>query len=67
MSVAELDPARIAEQTFALAQAITVQQGRSPDFTWLRHHNHVSTVQSLGTPQDDVGSELLRFLDAHAR
>jgi hypothetical protein len=60
--VAELDPAWLAEQTFALARAITLANGRSPDFHWFRGHNHVSTVQSLGSSYGGAGAELLRFI-----
>jgi acetyl esterase/lipase len=62
LGVAELDPGWIAQQTYALARAVTVASGRSPDFHFFRGHNHVSTVQSLGSPQADAGAELVRFL-----
>lgn len=62
LGVAELDPGWIAQQTYALARAVTLADGRSPDFHFFREHNHVSTVQSLGSPQQDCGNELLRFL-----
>jgi acetyl esterase/lipase len=62
LGVAELDPGWIAQQTYALARALTLANGRSPDFHFFRGHNHVSTVQSLGSPQRDCGDELLRFL-----
>lgn len=64
LAVAELDPAWIAEQTYALAQALTRVNGRSPSFLFNRGHNHVSTVQSLGSVQQDVAHEVLRFLAA---
>jgi acetyl esterase/lipase len=62
LAVAELDPGWLAQQSYALARALTVANGRSPDFHFFRGHNHVSTVQSLGSAQQDVGDELLRFL-----
>ena len=62
LALAELDPGWIAQQTYALAQALAVAQGRSPDFHFFRGHNHVSTVQSLGSPQHDTGTEVVRFL-----
>ncbi|MGJ7546277.1 alpha/beta hydrolase [Variovorax sp. LT1R16] len=62
LGVAELDPGWIGQHTYALARAVTLANGRSPDFQYFRGHNHVSTVQSLGSPQMDVGSEILRFL-----
>jgi acetyl esterase/lipase len=66
ISVAELDPGRIATHSFELAQAIAGHNGKSPEFAWLRGHNHVSTVLSLGSPQQDAGAEILRFLGAHS-
>ena len=62
LAVAELDPGWIAQQTYALARALTQANGRSPDFHYFRDHNHVSTVQSLGSPQQDAGTEILGFL-----
>jgi len=62
LAVAELDPGWIAQQTYALARALTQANGRSPDFHYFRAHNHVSTVQSLGSPQQDAGTEILGFL-----
>lgn len=63
LAVAELDPGWIAEQTYALAHALTRANGASPRFVFNRGHNHVSTVQSLGSPQQDVAGEVLRFLE----
>ena len=65
LSVAELDPGSIGWQTFQLAEAMTRCNGRSPEFAWLRGHNHVSTVLSLGSPQQDAAAEILRFLKTH--
>jgi acetyl esterase/lipase len=62
LGLAELDPGWIAHQTYALARAVTLARGRSPDFHFFRGHNHVSTVQSLGSPQEDAGAEVLRVL-----
>lgn len=66
LSVAELDPAWIAEQTYALAQALLHANGKSAPLLFGHGHNHVSTVQSLGSPQEDVGREVLRWLAAVA-
>lgn len=64
VSLAEFDPAAMAQQTYALARAVTQANGRGPDFHFFRGHNHVSTVQSIGSPVDDVGTEVLRFISA---
>lgn len=62
LALAEFDPGWIGQHTYALARAFTQAHGRSPDFHYFRGHNHVSTVQSLGSPQAEVGVEILRFL-----
>jgi hypothetical protein len=62
LGVAEFDPGVIAHHTYALAHALTLANGRSPGFHFFRGHNHVSTVQGLGSAQVDAGAEVLRFL-----
>lgn len=62
LAVAEFDPGWIAQHTYALAYALTRANGKSPPLLFSRGHNHVSTVQSLGSPQQDVANEVLRFL-----
>jgi len=63
LTVAELDPAPIAEQTLILAGALTRARGRCPPLDWLPGHNHVSPVLSIGSVQEDVATRLLRFID----
>src|SRR5207247_2376657 len=41
LAVAELDPGWIAQQTYALARALTVALGHSPEFHFFGGHNHV--------------------------
>ena len=67
ISLAELDPAGLAAPSYALAQAVTLAQGHSPAFRLFAGHNHVSTVQSLGSPQGDVADAILAFIRAYAR
>ncbi len=63
MSLAEFDPPWIAMQTYAMAAALTAASPKGPRFHWYAGHNHVSTVQSLGSPQTDAGDPMLRFID----
>lgn len=63
LSVAEFDPGFLAEPTFELAAAVTRRDGKAPHVVSLPGHNHVSTVQSLGSGQDDVGESIREFLD----
>lgn len=62
LTVAELDPPDMARQTYALAETLTRVLGRSPWFTYLSGHNHVSPVQSLGSPHTSAAEAVQRFL-----
>lgn len=62
LSVAEYDPGYLTAPTYDLARAVSLRDGQSPQFTYFRGHNHVSTVQSLGSGQDDVGERVREFL-----
>jgi triacylglycerol lipase len=62
LSVAEFDPGALTAPSYDLARAVSLRDGKSPQFTYWRGHNHVSTVQSLGSSQDDVGGRVREFL-----
>jgi triacylglycerol lipase len=62
LSVAEYDPAFLAWPTFELAAAVTRRDSRAPFVAYMAGHNHVSTVQSFGSGQDDVGEKVREFL-----
>lgn len=62
LSVAEYDPGFLTAPTFDLARAVSLRDGKAPQFAYFRGHNHVSTVQSLGSGQDDVGARVREFL-----
>ena len=66
LSVAEYDPAFLAAPTYELARAVTLRDGKSPRVAYFAGHNHVSTVMSFGTAQDDVGSTVREFINAIA-
>jgi triacylglycerol lipase len=61
LSVAELDPAAIADQTLDLAMSLNQRDGRAPRLLWFEGHNHVSTVHGLGLGSDTVGRALRNF------
>lgn len=67
LGVAEFDPAWLAAQTYALARAYIKANDRGPDFHFFRGHNHVSTIQSLGSPQQTTAQEVLRVVGAATR
>lgn len=62
LCVAELDPAFLAAPTLELAHAVTWRDGHCPPLIRFDGHNHVSTVQSLGSGDDSVGGVLRRRL-----
>lgn len=62
LSVAEYDPAFLAVPTYELARAVTLRDGKSPSIAYFAGHNHVSTVMSFGTAQDDVGARVREFI-----
>jgi len=66
LSVAEYDPGFLAVPTFELARAVTLRDKKSPHLAWFAGHNHVSTVMSFGTAQDDVGARLRDYIAAVA-
>jgi len=66
LSVAEYDPAFLAVPTYELARAVTLRDRKSPKLAYFAGHNHVSTVMSLGTAQDDVGSTVREFINSVA-
>jgi acetyl esterase/lipase len=62
LSVAEYDPAFLAVPTYELARAVTLRDGKSPTLAFFAGHNHVSTVMSFGTAQDEVGATVRAFI-----
>src|SRR3546814_5809611 len=63
LTVAELEPAVIADQTLDYAAALNAADGRPPQLLWLEGHNHVSTVHGLGLGGDAVGRALRAFAE----
>jgi triacylglycerol lipase len=66
LSVAEYDPGYLVTPTYELAAALTQHDGKSPQFAYFKGHNHVSTVMSFGTAQDDVGAAIRAFISSVA-
>jgi acetyl esterase/lipase len=62
LTLAEYDPAFLAAPTYELARAVTLRDGKSPTVAYVAGHNHVSTVMSFGSAQDDVGSLVREFI-----
>lgn len=65
LTLAELDPAVIADQTLDLAMALNAADERPPELLWFAGHNHVSTVHGLGLGADVVGRAIRAFAEKH--
>ncbi len=62
ISVNEYDPGMLAAPSFDLARAVSLRDGKPPEFHFFRGHNHFSTVLSIGSQEDDVGGRIREFL-----
>ena len=62
LSVAEYDPVFLVTPTYELATILAQRDGKTPQLAFFAGHNHVSTVMSFGTAQDDVGSAVRQFV-----
>jgi triacylglycerol lipase len=63
LTVSEFDPPFLASPTFELAARLTNANGRPPRLCWLKGHNHVSNVLSIGTPDDAAANIVAEFLE----
>ncbi|WP_182915692.1 alpha/beta hydrolase [Massilia cavernae] len=61
-TVSELDPAEFQQQAAQVVAASMERTGRWPEMLYLSGHNHLSSVQQLGSPQDTVGPLLAEFV-----
>ena len=66
VTVPELDPAGIAWHSYGMAQMLTRANNKSPAFRFFAGHNHVSPLQSIGSPQDEVMQALGAFVESSA-
>ena len=59
MTLAEFEPEFFAPQAAALLEALNARDGHSPQFAWLRGHNHLSPVLGMGSGSDLLGKSIL--------
>lgn len=60
---AEYDPPFLAAPTLELAQGACWRDEKCPRTVQMRGHNHVSEIFAVGTADDELGREILRFVD----
>jgi acetyl esterase/lipase len=61
-SVSEYDPDDFQQQALWLVEAWVAARGRWPEMHWLAGHNHLSSVSQIGSPHDDLGPLVERFI-----
>ncbi|WP_043832214.1 alpha/beta hydrolase [Muricoccus aerilatus] len=59
---AEYDPAFLGAPTMELATGACWRDGKCPRTIQMRGHNHVSEIFAVGTADDQLGQEILRFV-----
>ncbi|UOR01905.1 alpha/beta hydrolase [Leucobacter allii] len=63
-AVGEYDTPEAHEQFLAVLRAVSARSGALPACLRARAANHFTIVHAIGTPFDDVGPSLLRFVEA---
>ncbi|MBO9580035.1 MAG: alpha/beta hydrolase [Sphingobium sp.] len=66
-TICEFDPAQFQKQAASLCEAWARAKGVFPRMLWLRGHNHQSSTVSIGSSEDSLGPEILRFIADTAR
>jgi len=61
-TICEFDPAQFQRQAAQLTAAWGAAKGVFPRMLWLRGHNHQSSTVSIGSSEDSLGPEILRFV-----
>lgn len=61
IGIAEFDSTVLAVPSLELAQAVTLRDGRLPALHVFPGHNHISTVFSIGSPDNAVGGAVGEF------
>jgi triacylglycerol lipase len=65
-AVSEFDPAFFQQQAARLQEVHWAATGKLARMLFLQGHNHLSPVLQLGTPGDNLGGELLTFIERFA-
>ena len=59
---AQFDPVSLAPENYVLAAQLCVRDQQCPVFLYLKGHNHISEVASVGTRDDQLGRGLVDFI-----
>ncbi len=58
----EFDPVILAPESYFLAEQICIRDGKCPRFLYVRGHNHISEVASIGSKDDQLARALADFI-----
>jgi acetyl esterase/lipase len=61
---AQFDPVSLAPDSYDLAARLCVRDQQCPVFLYLKGHNHISEVASVGTKDDQLGRGLIDFIES---
>jgi triacylglycerol lipase len=59
---AEYDPVDLAPDAYDLAAKVCVRDGKCPAFFYVKGHNHISEIGSIGSPDDQLARVLVDFV-----
>ena len=59
---AEYDPVDLAPDAYDLAAKVCVRDGKCPAFFYVKGHNHISEIGSIGSPDDQLARTLVDFV-----
>ncbi|HEY1505084.1 MAG TPA: alpha/beta hydrolase [Stellaceae bacterium] len=64
MVTAEYDPVFLAPEAYDFAGRLCVRDGKCPAFVYVKGHNHISEISSIGSPDDHLARSLAEFVRA---
>lgn len=59
---AEFDPVALAPDAYDLAAKVCVRDGKCAAFLYVKGHNHISEIGSIGSPDDQLARALVDFI-----
>lgn len=62
MITAEYDPVMLAPEAYDFAGRMCVRDGKCPPFLYVKGHNHISEIGSVGSPDDQVGRAIVDYV-----
>ncbi|HUJ75897.1 MAG TPA: alpha/beta hydrolase [bacterium] len=62
LALAEYDPLYLAEPTLDLARAVCARDQRCPRLAWLKGHNHISSMASFDTADQEFSNQVVDFV-----